>query len=264
MSRMLASALAMFAASLLVLASAVMLTFSPRTPPASAPAPAALDQIEPRASNSRPARIKSDMTGTIREMEGRAEAEAGIKVPAAAVQPESPPAPPVAERTAGKPADKPAEKPAARTLPPVAAPPPGASLTAVEPSPSAAAPPAPPLPRPAGPAASASPDLSRSGPGPISLLPRRRGASSADTATPQSPRQPAPSPSTLKLMPPPSFTAAVPAAASGAEAAPASGPVFIPLADDEANLTADQLNERELQRIRKWRESEAARGATTQ
>jgi DNA polymerase-3 subunit gamma/tau len=47
----------------------------------------------------------------------------------------------------------------------------------------------------------------------------------------------------------PNYTPA-PAPAAG------QGPTFIPQSSlDEANMTADQLNERELQRIKKWRES---------
>ncbi|MCK6453402.1 MAG: hypothetical protein L6R19_21505, partial [Alphaproteobacteria bacterium] len=61
MPRALATTVAMFAASLLVLGSAVMLIMGSADKPAATPAPAALDGIEPRTGGARAPRIDADV-----------------------------------------------------------------------------------------------------------------------------------------------------------------------------------------------------------
>jgi hypothetical protein len=305
MSRTLASALAIFAASLLVFSSALMLSFGPTNKPSGTSTPAVLNQVEPQSGTPgaiRQGRIGSDMTATIRSMEGRAEVEAGLKQPpkdraiveVPVLQPGQPQ--PLAATMARRPAWQPEPSPPGQAqAAPGAVNPAGVNRASGNQSPvtlptltqadeSANQPsPAPgnkgpsqkllsrlnpggqePIPGFAGvPTLYDSPG-GANGSGPISLLPRR-GASAATNAenTAQVPAYAAPPPMPVlrgaDFQPgnfQPGALAAQPNYAPAPTPAPGTGPTYIPSGSaDEANMTADQLNERELQRIKKWRES---------
>jgi hypothetical protein len=314
MSRTLASALAIFAASLLVFSSALMLTFGPASKPSGTPAPAVLNQVEPQSGANpagaiRQGRIGSDMNATIRSMEGRAEIEAGLKQPAKdsavvdapvlqPVQPQSD-AKTMARRPGWQPEPSPPGQ--AQTVPgtvnqagvsrspgnpspvnlptldqaddsanqaspaPISKGPPQKLLSRLNPGGQE------PVPGFAGlptlydaPGTTTSPNSINSS-GPINLLPRRGApavTNSENTAQMPAnvPAPPMPVQRGAGFQPGANFQpgalAAQPSYTPAPAPMPGAGPTYIPQGSaDEANMTADQLNERELQRIKRWRET---------